>query len=257
MIFPYSIFNTVAGYDEDAEEIFAAFASAGSPANTARKIIINANVLFMKATGRWAKSPVIYRKAAHSEAAGKVNWKTPGVNDLVSIGSTFIVDEGFSGGFLSTGIIQATIGLYDLDDACTFAYCLDDYAEESALFGVFDGTNLTRLLPKWSDNNTYYSINGNTQSPVASPGSNKLQALVRNDALEQKYYRDAVLIDTAAAASTALATIEMLFNGSYDGSNSLSSSRRNASGGLLLGNHSQANLKAEEEDYLIAIGAPI
>ncbi len=263
----FSIFGSDSGFvynhggisfDPNAQDIIDAMIPTP---DEARQIIINTNVLLLKSLGIWTLSSAIYRTAAHSEQAGKLNWKNPGVNTLVDIGTLmFTVDRGFNAdtdSALATGLIPSTMGNYEQDNACGWGYALDNLAQESVLFGVSDLVNFIRIIPLWSSPIAIFEFNTATQSVVASTGSNGLNVLKRITSTHQDYYRDGLLIDHALASSTTLISTQdiYLMGLNYNGAAIQSSSIRGATFGFGLGSIDQDSLKTTEESYLTAVGA--
>ena len=78
-------------YDAATEAIAAAFTT---PPTTARKDLIDAAVVALKAAGVWAKLDALYAFAAADSQAAMINWKHPGTYNATEVNApTFTADQ--------------------------------------------------------------------------------------------------------------------------------------------------------------------
>src|ERR1700731_2168846 len=93
-----------------------AIIGAFSPAPTnARILAINSCLGLLIRSGLWNLIDILYMIAAANAQNGSINWKNPGSNSLVQVGSgTFTADRGFasdgSTGYYTTGYSPSTAG---------------------------------------------------------------------------------------------------------------------------------------------------
>jgi hypothetical protein len=93
-------------------ESLALFAAMAPPPSDARKQLINATILALKAGGVWDPCEVIYVTAAHASQPARLNWKSPSILTLGTVNApSFTVDRGYisdgSSSYLTTGYIPA------------------------------------------------------------------------------------------------------------------------------------------------------
>lgn len=82
-------------YDPAAVLIFAGFTA---PPTDARRTLINACVLALKAGGIWNLLDILYALAAADGQAARINWKNPGTFTATAVNSpVFTADRGFAG----------------------------------------------------------------------------------------------------------------------------------------------------------------
>ena len=83
------------GFDPSAIAIFNSFTTPPTPA---RRAIINALVVGLKADGIWSQLDVLYLMAAADSQAGTINWITPANFTLIAVNApTFTTDRGYTG----------------------------------------------------------------------------------------------------------------------------------------------------------------
>lgn len=92
--------NTVP-YNSDAVAIFTAMAEAGASPSFQRRYTINRCVQRMQDTGVWSLIQALYF-IGDTEAVWRINWKSPGTNNLTVVGSpTFTANVGVTTGSVS------------------------------------------------------------------------------------------------------------------------------------------------------------
>ncbi|MBG35940.1 MAG: hypothetical protein CMH92_09050 [Oceanicaulis sp.] len=89
-------FTTASAFlDGDAQAIID---QMSAPPASARQLLIDDLVTGLKADGIWTKLDALWVMAAHSEQAGKINWKDPTGSALSTVNSpAFTTDQGYTG----------------------------------------------------------------------------------------------------------------------------------------------------------------
>lgn len=100
------------GLFPQTKAIIAAFTTPPAPARIAA---INSCVGLLIRGGVWGSLDVLYITAAANTQAASINWKSPGSNPLVQVGSvTFVADRGYTSdgttGYFTTGYTPSTAG---------------------------------------------------------------------------------------------------------------------------------------------------
>lgn len=118
------VLNTFS-YDPDAQAVINAFSSAGAEPNSRRKYSIHHLVKTLKDRGVWNNLRCLYVLATDSSAQARVNWKSPGTNDLTVNGSpafTALVGynaNGSASNYLDTGITLTSIDPANVSIGCS------------------------------------------------------------------------------------------------------------------------------------------
>jgi hypothetical protein len=98
-------------------EASALFAAMTTPPTAARKTLIDACIVSLKAAGVWSKLDAFYMTAAADSQAARLNWKTPGSQTLSAVNSpTFTADRGYQGDGISahlTAAVDLTVGTWN------------------------------------------------------------------------------------------------------------------------------------------------
>ncbi len=214
--------GAVSSYQAETNAIAAAFTT---PPTTARKNLIDAAVVSLKAAGVWTKLDALYAFAAADSQAAKVNWVNPGTYNCTEVTApAFTADRGFTGAstkYLDSNFNPATAPSPKLtqNDASAFAWSLTAGQIAGALFA--QGTNTTSvgeisLVPWYTNNNLYTKIvnipdNWGAANPFASAAGFWVNS--RTGASTNAYYRNGVATpyETPATASTALSSTTLWF----------------------------------------------
>lgn len=96
-------------YDPAAVALFARFTT---PPTTARKALINACIVALKAAGLWTKFDAFYMLAAETAQAARQNWVQDAFNLSAINAPTFTADRGYTGdgssSYLNTNLSPST-----------------------------------------------------------------------------------------------------------------------------------------------------
>lgn len=127
------------GYEPESEALFARMLAAGSPADNARKVIIDSTIKKMKHAyidggyvNLWRKAIAVYAIAAHSDTAAKLNWKENAYNLTTYNSPSYVVDSGWAytgtNDYLGTGFnpysIADSVKRWNLYDACLMLHII-------------------------------------------------------------------------------------------------------------------------------------
>lgn len=199
-------------YDADALAIFTAFTT---PPTTARKILINALVVALKAAGVWTKLDALYIMAAFDSQSAKINWIRPGTYDLTAVNSpSFTTDVGFANNSsnsnnLDTSFNPNTAPSPNLsrDDATIFAWGLDanDCGIHSGTMGQSTAAGYIDIYPRSGGSAAVY-INDSAGTIISVSDASGLFSGSRTGASSTVIYRNGSQIGTGSPASTSLAT---------------------------------------------------
>lgn len=118
-------------YATESQTLFTAMDTAGAPADTTRKGLIDTCIRALITAGVWSKLDVLQMYASHASAAAPLNWKAPGVSrTAVLVGAvTFTADRGYT-----------TNGTNNYVDTNFNPGGGDVYAQNSAHFGIWTRT---------------------------------------------------------------------------------------------------------------------
>lgn len=182
-----------------------------------RKAIIDAFIGSIKADGVLTKLDVLYLWAAHTQQAGNLNVKNPGVFTSAPSGSpVWTADRGYTGqgsSVLTTGYTPSTAGLNWAQNAAHIGgYVLTDVAEDAAIVGSASGAAPTGfLIPRSVGGNAVIRLNDNTNLVVANASSIGHFVGSRHGAASRNIYKNGVAIATDTTASTGVFAGELRF----------------------------------------------
>lgn len=198
-------------YDPDAQAIFNAFTT---PPTTARKGLINTEVLCEKAAGSWALEDAYWFPAAADSQAATINWRNPASFTLTLInGPTFTTDRGFKGNgttsYTSTTYNPATAGgNYVQNSASGTIYVngvVADISSTMADIGAQDATGGLQIRP--FDTAAGVGVRSKINSFVLMPGTAGvatrlgMTGLDRHQTTTFEIFRGATQLESDAAAS--------------------------------------------------------
>lgn len=238
-------FMLIGGYDPDAQAYFAAMTVQPS---AARKDLINALIVGLKADGIWPRIQWLSLLASHSEQAGRLNIKTPAQIASAVNSPVFTVDRGFAGDgattYLDTNVSNTTV--VDTDNS------LFVFIETKATSRVnVIGTQSARYIITHGGalNPLYYGFTS-TLSTVGGGANNKDFVIGSRSGADQICENNGVAGTPVSVTTTAPTTLTTrLFGTAFDG--------RLAMGGFGLSlNQTQRDaLRMRVLTYLAAIGA--
>lgn len=208
----HGILSGGGGYDPEATALFAAMTT---PPSSARKTLINAWFVGIKADFNAASISeifdIFYMLAAHSAQAAGLNWVNPATFTLSAVNSpTFEADRGYTGNgsssYLNTGWIPATHGVrYTLDSASLGVYSRTNLNVNTVEIGAASGLQTSRILMR-SGGNLNVGINRNAGFGVAVADSLGLAAGDRSASNSTRAYKNGADVGGEAVASTSLVT---------------------------------------------------
>lgn len=207
--------GAVAGYDVDAQALFARF---DIEPTAERKRLISDRFVAGKATTWWAKLDALWVHAAHGAEAGRLNWLGNRYNCLPVNDPTFTVDRGYAGdgvtSYLDTQFnpVTAVESKYTLNSGAFGLRSNTNNQANGSLAGYWDGAKGSTLNP-WGGNNR---INGRVNQNALSESENNaastsigMFAVSRTASNAVVIYRDGTAMVTSSVAATSLA------NGSF------------------------------------------
>lgn len=253
-------------YDDDS---IAFFNQLSTPPNTSRKILYNRFIEDLKelnedgTTTNFGEHDRLYLRAATDEDSALTSIVNPTSTKTQNINSaTFETDRGYTGGgtkYLRWNYTPGTDNVqYLINDSCYWFYSRTNVAENSSDLGVL-ATNIANLFPKYSDNKAYYYLNNTADSSVTMTDSYNLIAVRRTASNVLELWQNGVLLQTSAAASTALVQVNFVsLARSNNGSIIDPSSRQHAAEGIGSSSIDLRRLQYSlEYIYLDGVGADV
>lgn len=238
-----------------------------------RMQLIDDTVGALKAAGLWAKLDILYLMAAHTNQAGRLNWKSPANYALVNQGTGqpgFVADRGFNGNSSSGGPkLEAQFRAVNYVNFQWASRCYGIWSTDSAVYQqsyAIGGSSerFAELSPRFlsgGQNLFVGNIGGanDFNTPTIADGRG-LFVMNRSGSAASQFYQNGVSIktntNTPSNPDFAADTTNTFGVGAL-GSNTQSTPRQTAAmfiGGSLNGTE-QANLFAILEDYMQAVGA--
>ena len=205
------------GIDPDAQ----AFITAAAITDPTQQSAINTLVTDLKGYSIWTKFKAIYPIVGGTASSHKFNLKDP--RDLdAAFRLTFATGYTHSStGMLPNGTSAYAESFYNpllhgsINNVSATVYLRTNLTGDRASFGVIDNffTGVA-LLPKWSDNNTYYGANdviGTGASNIVSDTRGFFQTN-RIAAGTKKLFRNGSVIGTATPTSSALPNFKLVYS---------------------------------------------
>jgi hypothetical protein len=195
----------------EAETVVSAMTT--QPDNS-RKALIDALVGSLKTAGVWSQLDLLYVLAAHDAQAARLNWKSPAAFAALTVNSpVFQADRGYTGdgasSRLRTQFTPSTNGVNFIQDSASVWVWSRTNAQSNAAIGANGGTNRTDIILRNASDQRFGRVNSNTAAAATSiTESSGFFGLTRRDASNILTFRNGSLIDTDAAASTAINNAE-------------------------------------------------
>lgn len=209
---------------EIADADAAAFVAAmTAEPNGIRKRLIDTYVLALKAAGVWDKLDILYLLAAHTSQAARLNLKDPEAFTLIDVvAPTFTIDRGFQGNgstqALSTQFTPSTDGVnFTQDDASLWVWCLTTADEGGADCGAAVTQN-SFIRARSAGTTIQVSLNNAVTTSNAIGTAVGLTGVSRNDANNQRIWKNGVELSSAAGTSAGLPTNAFRICGRYNDS---------------------------------------
>jgi hypothetical protein len=201
----------VHGYPAETARLFRAMGAASAMPSTARRALINATIVALKAAGIWAKLDALWLTAAAAQAAAVINWKSPGTHDLTPVNApTFAADVGFTGDAVS---MHLTIGSpsftqFALNSATLFASVTGGTGVDAVIAPTGAGGNAW-LVPHNGTNMTARINVASLTTIGAVANRNGRFVATRVDGANVSGYRNGSLVATVASAAAAVGTTNL------------------------------------------------
>lgn len=194
-------------YQAEAQLFFAA---AGTPIEPAYRTIYNKFVKNMKTDELWTINDWLHISAVPTADASLINIITPGTKNpiLSATPPVFAAFEGYTGGankFINTKLVLTTCSNYSLNSGSYYFYCRTNNQGAYQHGGVI-GANNSRadLLPRFTDNKSYFFSNDATGTSVANTDSSGFFVVSRTASNVLTYYRNGVQLFQTTRASVAV-----------------------------------------------------
>lgn len=187
----------------------------------------------MVTDGTWSLLDALYIFATNTTTTANLNLISTSFG-LTKTGTvTFTADQGYTGngttGFLDTGFVPSIAGgNFQRNSASIGAYVLNNrlsganYAE----FGT-DGTGNntfdTAFLPWYTDNNSYWDVNGNAATAAAAVTVRGSWIITRTGSTARARYLNGAANTSSSASSTGLATLSVLILAEREGTSGAAS----------------------------------
>jgi hypothetical protein len=201
-------------YAAETEAIAAAFTT---PPTTARKNLIDAAVVALKAAGVWTKLDALYAFAAADSQAALINWKAPGTfNGTLVNAPAFTADQGFAGGAtksVATSFNPTTAPSPKLtqNDASLFAWSYSNPSSSGGILSNTVGSTGLMIAPRYGGATRYVSVNDVWTLPAAPSDATGLTAASRTSSSLRTVYLNAVSAETQTGASNVSANQPLSF----------------------------------------------
>lgn len=153
--------------------------------------------------------PAVINNDATLDKYSRVNWANPGTFDLTPVSTATYGKKGWSkgasNGYLDTGFIPLTHGgsVYAQDDAAIWGHRNESTISAGVFGGCSDAAFAKRsvLIPRFTSNLTYYSVNGSAKNIATNQGNGSYVAK-RTGASAFDCFRNNTSFDSASTAST-------------------------------------------------------
>lgn len=205
-------------YDPDAQ----AYIMAAGVTDATYKDAINQFILDLKAASIWTKFDRLWLFANQDATAALMDIKA--LENATPVNApAFTAGRGYAGNgstsYLNTNFVPSTHGVnYTLNSALMAAEVVSVGAiQGSAIMGMsINGVATTQIFPRFSDGNAYGDVNSNSAGDMAAVNANADGALFmvqRTASNAAALYRNNVLLDDTAAASTSLPAVAIFVLG--------------------------------------------
>ena len=198
-----------------------AFIIAAGITDPTQKSAIITLVTNLKAYGIWTKMKAIYPIVGGTASQHKFNLKDP--RDLdVAFRLNFSTGYTHSAtGMLPNGTSSYADTFYNpflhgsINNVSASVYLRTNLTGDRASFGVLDNFfNGIGILPKWSDNNTYYGANDNLGTGAANIVTDTRGLFLTNRiaAGTKKLFKNGSVISTATPAANSLPNFKLVYS---------------------------------------------
>jgi hypothetical protein len=207
----HGIVSSISGIDADWLAYYNRVIAAGGSLTTTEQNATKTLVADLKSAGIWSAMKAIYPMVGASAAACAQNLKSSSFTGTFTSGWTFASTGATPNGtsaFMDTNLSPSAT-LTQNSTHISF-YSRTNVARAAIDFNSNVGTSpCITLLAKWSDNTSYYGVNGaevGGGSPATSLG---LYIASRTASNSQKLYKNNVIQNTSSSASTGIPTANL------------------------------------------------
>ena len=203
------IFNKSQSFDAASLRLFMAMQSGGGVVPDQRRYLIDQVVRRLKLSGVWYKLDAFYIFAAKDSISALINWVNPGTyNATLTNAPTFTADRGYTGNgsnaFVDSNFNPTTASSpkFVQDSACIFARCLNNVAENKALWGDTAAFK-SNFYPRLAADGALGRINtigGNISA--SSTDSTGFWSVNRPGATDETMYKNGASVGVSINAST-------------------------------------------------------
>ena len=143
--------------------------------------------------------------AAHGVESACLNWISSSYNLTRVASPTFNADFGFTGDgtttYLKTGINPRLGGFkYIQNSAMLAVYSRTSGKIAGATVASIQTTGHTSLYPRYTDDKSYFKINGGAELNVANIDGSGLYTIIRDSSTTVKYYKDKTKTDKTSTS---------------------------------------------------------
>jgi hypothetical protein len=217
--------------------------------------------------GIWSKLDVLHVYATQDSTTALLNLVSPAYTGVSHGSPTFTADRGFTGTGNSTTVYIdttfvpqfATSPQMSLNSGHVSIWDATDTGQSpQGMMGAFNANGSIELISKFTDNNSYFLVNGNTFTTVASASAQGHFIANRSGASASQGYKNGSSIVTNTDSSTGLpgvtvVTLGMNSNNTIHGSNVQAAM---ASIGSSLSSTDASNFYTRLRTYMTAVGVP-
>lgn len=249
-------------YDHASQALFAAMTT---PPTTARKILIDAAIVALKAAGVWSLLDCLWMMAAADSQAALLNWVKPSAFTLTPVNSpAFTADRGYQGNgtssYLNTGFQPSTAvsPQYALNSAHASVWSLTNSAADVTDLGVNGSTASIRIDIKRAANTILGRDNDATNMSAAVADSLGYFFIGRSTSAARRIRKATAQVIADTAASVSLPNNNVYICAINSAGVSANFSSRQIASASLGGNLSDAqsdSLQGVLQTYLQAVGA--
>lgn len=180
----------------------------GSPDNT-HKTAYCTLIDGLVTDGIFAKQDAIYIFATDATGNALLSLVSATYNGTATGAPTFTADAGYtgaSGKYIDTNFNATTAGTpkFTLNSASAWAWSNTSAQSAGPVFGVVTGTNVTYILPRFTDDKFYGATNDGSFRNVASTDGTGMFAANRSGASATERYKNGASVGTNADGAAAL-----------------------------------------------------
>lgn len=206
----------------------AAVVLAGGSVSAAQQARVKALGKSLKGSGIWSKLDRLWLHAAEDEFQATIDIVANATASKVGT-PTFTASQGYTGNaggtsFIDSGFNPTTAGGKHSQASSSFGvYTRTNIAAagSNASIGAFDGTYVTRLYPRFTDGNCYWTVNGVGNATAALLPTQGMYA-VSADSAQADFYKNGAHIQTAVGGAAGLANVDFWIGYTSDDQHAIS-----------------------------------